>query len=388
LIIKNRMLPRLRAIDFFRRERGALPVNNDHGPLMDTYQRWQGEGLSPELDPRDYDTWCDAFGLDWYSHRVAYNANLPMPYQEAVISETATTITKRLPNGAVQEMNKGYNGCIPHELRPAVTVRAEWDSYKSCMAYDMPLPVATDEQIIKLRQQCDSEEKCYITLAAGSLVGTIRDLLGFQDFVIKVYEDYKWLEDMIETFCRAAEWQVKTFGENNIKIECVHFWEDICFKNGPMMNPEHFKELVVPRYRRVVDLAHSYGYDVVSVDSDGNINALLPLWQRSGVNYLWPLEVQAGMDINKLQPDYADTMFFSGGIHKYRLVDGYDTIAAELERVQPAMKYGNYIPMLDHCVPADVSLKNYIAYLKLRGEILGLVSNGPEYLRLKELFKL
>ena len=104
--------------------------------------------LATELDQRDYDTWCIAFELDKFTRRVTYNAGLPMPYQEGGIAETATTITTRLPCGAIQEMNKGYAGCITHELSPAVTSREEWGNYKSCMACNLPLPKAQMRRLL------------------------------------------------------------------------------------------------------------------------------------------------------------------------------------------------------------------------------------------------
>ncbi|MDD2711109.1 MAG: uroporphyrinogen decarboxylase family protein [Verrucomicrobiae bacterium] len=166
--------------------------------------------------------------------------------------------------------------------------------------------------------------------------------------------------------------QIRAFGENGIPVDNIHFGEDICFKNGPMMNPAHFHEIVVPRYDRVTDLAKRYGYHTVSVDSDGNLTAILEDWLDGGVNFFFPLEVQAGMDVNILQNKYNGKAVWMGGINKYRLAATKKEIAAELERVKLALKGGGYIPTLDHNVPHDVSFKNYLDYLELKQEILGV----------------
>ena len=70
-----------------------------------------------------------------------------------------------------------------------------------------------------------------------------------------------------------------------------------------------------------------------------------------------------------------------GNIHKHRLIGGEKDIAAELLRVKPAMERGGYIPTLDHCCPPDVSFDNYLTYLRLRHEILGLGMGGPDRTR-------
>ena len=166
------------------------------------------------------------------------------------------------------------------------------------------------------------------------------------------------------------------------KFDFGHFWEDICFKNGPIISPTSFREFALPRYRRIADLAQSYGYGQISVDSDGNLDALLPLWLEGGVNLFWPLEVQADMDVNALQERYGGQALWLGGIHKHRLTGGERDIAAELERIRPAVRRGGYIPALDHNCPHDVSFENYLTYLRLRHEILGLGTAAPDRSRI------
>ena len=87
------------------------------------------------------------------------------------------------------------------------------------------------------------------------------------------------------------------------------------------------------------------------------------------------------MDVNVLQNRYPGSTVWMGNIHKHRLTGGEKEIAAELLRVKPAMERGGYIPTLDHCCPADVSFENYLTYLRLRHEILGLGMGGTDRTR-------
>ena len=70
-----------------------------------------------------------------------------------------------------------------------------------------------------------------------------------------------------------------------------HFWEDICFKNGPLINPKVFRQKVGPHYRRITELLHQHGITIVSLDCDGWIDALVPIWLENGVNIMFPIEV-------------------------------------------------------------------------------------------------
>jgi uroporphyrinogen decarboxylase len=372
------MTQRERYRQFTARTRGVPPPNMDNGPLMAAYERWLTEGLNPELDPRRYDEWCDAFGLDRYYLCVSIGGpDRPPLFNEEILEETETTVTRRQCDGSINRDNKGWHKSIPQEIRPAVTCRAEWDRLRDWMDVDGPLLPPDNPGVAKMLEQARVAD-VPVRLNAGSILGTPRNWLGFEEFAMLPYDDPEWFDELIETQCRATERQIRYFGDLRVPLECIHFWEDICFKNGPIVSPNIFREFALPRYRRIVDLAASYGYTQISVDSDGNIEALLPLWIEAGVNLFWPLEVQAGMDINALQERYSGQACWIGSIHKHRLTGGEKAIAAELERVRPAMEQGGYIPTLDHCCPSDVSFDNYLTYLRLRHEILGLGQDVPD----------
>jgi hypothetical protein len=366
---------------FSRGERIA-PPNMDMGPSMPAYERWLSEGLNPGLDPRRYDEWCDAFGLDRYYNCVSVTLPSEPLFTEQIFEETEDTVTLRRSDGSIIQDGKGWHKSIPHELRPAVTNREEWERLKAWIDVDAPLPDPATPEIQAVFDVCRNSTQP-VRLGLSSILGMPRNWLGFEPFLMLAYDDPQWLEDLVETQCRDAERTVRYFGDNGIPLDCLHFWEDICYKNGPMVNPVHFREYALPRYRRVADLAKSYGYDQVSVDSDGNIWALMPHWIEGGVGMLWPLEVQAGMDINEVQEKFLGKCCFMGGIHKHRLSEDEKAIAEELKRVKPAVERGGYIPGMDHNIPMDVSFENFLTYLKLRHEILGLGDGMPDVGRVR-----
>ncbi len=376
------MTPRDRYRQLKRCEPGLQPPNMDHGPLLDTWERWLREGLNPNLDPRDYDAWCEAFGIDRYYCCVSIEPPRQPLFAEEILAESQRTVTRRQADGSIIEENKSTSKTIPHELRPAIVDRDDWERLKAWLDVDGPLPPA-DSPAVQATFQRAREADVPVRLSLGSLVGTPRNWLGFQAFAMLPYDDPEWFEDLLETQCHDAERRVRYFGEAGVPLDCLHFWEDICFKSGPIVSPAIFATYAVPRYRRVVELARAYGYDQISVDSDGNIDALLPHWLEAGVSLIWPLEVQAGMDVNQLQAQYPGRTVWMGGIHKYRLTEGQDAIAAELMRVKPAVDAGGYIPMLDHNCPADVPLDHYLIYLRLRHEILGLGDRLPDETRIR-----
>ena len=52
-----------------------------------------------------------------------------------------------------------------------------------------------------------------------------------------------------------------------------------------------FARLVGPHYRRITDLLNDHGVNIVSLDCDGMIDELIPIWLENGVNTMFPIEV-------------------------------------------------------------------------------------------------
>jgi len=152
----------------------------------------------------------------------------------------------------------------------------------------------------------------------------------------------------------------------------LHFWEDMAYQAGPLISPKIFAELAGEAYARIIRLFKSKGGQIVSLDSDGDIRKLIPLWIQCGVNHLWPMEVKAGMDVAALRQQYGRAFSMRGGIDKFVLFDGPDAMCRELERVAPIVEEGGYMPMIDHSVPPGVTFDNFCRYMELKREILGV----------------
>lgn len=61
-----------------------------------------------------------------------------------------------------------------------------------------------------------------------------------------------------------------------MQFDYGHFWEDICIKNGPLVIPAVFDELIGPWYRKITSLANAHGINIISLDCDGLIDRLIP----------------------------------------------------------------------------------------------------------------
>jgi len=156
------------------------------------------------------------------------------------------------------------------------------------------------------------------------------------------------------------------------QVDEIHLWEDMCYRNGPLISPQHWEAFLGPNYRRIKAFADAHNIPIVSVDTDGNPDLIARSMIESGVNLLFPMEVAAGCDVNAWQEKYP-TLCMLGGIDKRALAQGPEAIDDELARVRPAVEKGRYIPALDHLVPDDVSWTNYCYYAQaLKDLVVGI----------------
>ena len=90
-------------------------------------------------------------------------------------------------------------------------------------------------------------------------------------------DDEDLYREIVDTLCGLGYACAKEVLETGVKFDYAHFWEDICFKNGPLISPDVFREFVGPWYKKITDLTSSYGIEIVSVDCDGMIDSLIPV---------------------------------------------------------------------------------------------------------------
>jgi len=119
---------------------------------------------------------------------------------------------------------------------------------------------------------------------------------------------------------------------------------------------------MLPAYKRFSAFLREMRVKHIIVDTDGNCWNLIPLFLEGGITGLYPMEVAAGMDVVEVRKRYANLQIM-GGIDKRMLARGKKEIDEELEGKIPFMlKRGGYIPHVDHHVPPDVSLENFVYY--------------------------
>ena len=137
-------------------------------------------------------------------------------------------------------------------------------------------------------------------------------------------------------------------------FDFAHMWEDICFKTGPLVAPDVFRAKVGPHYKRVTDLLKKYGIDIVSLDCDGCIDALVPIWLENGVNTMFPIEVGTwNASIEPWRKQYGKETPRRGRDEQGGLRAGSGGHRCRGRAAAPLVELGGYIPCPDHRIAPD-----------------------------------
>lgn len=204
----------------------------------------------------------------------------------------------------------------------------------------------------------------------GGFFGPLRNLMGLENLSYAFYDDISLVEEMMDD---KAELIIAIVDEilKYTHIDYFAFWEDMAYRGGSLLSPNLFRKYMLPRYKKVTEHLRSRGIDLIFVDSDGDISELIPLWLEAGLNGVWPLEVQAGMDVVKLRKQYGKDLLMIGGLDKRALTKDKAAIKEEImSKVPKLISEGGYIPALDHSIPPDVPLENFLYYLQILREVI------------------
>jgi len=357
-----------------------LPIVH-FGYWDETLQKWAAEG---HITRTEAARWRDNNAIDRaVSRRLGFDLNWHAGFQP--ILELRPAFRRRVvacfadgsqhvldKNGAIVLEKPGVVS-IPSELDHLLKGRAEWQRvFRPRMRYNERRLAHAYVKEGPRRLRFDRGGREYLLgsesasprgLYCGSLFGIIRNWLGLVGLSYLTADDPALLQEMIEAVAETCCRGVAAALASGIVFDYGHFWEDICFKNGPLVNPKLFAAMVGPQYLRITRLLNEHGIHIVSLDCDGMIDKLIPTWIENGVNTMFPIEVGTwNASIAPWRALYGRELRGVGGMDKRVFAHDYAAVDAEIERLRPLVELGGYIPCPDHRIAPDAKWENVQYY--------------------------
>ncbi len=350
----------------------------DRAPILDfsfwneTLPIWHEQGLPRHVTRKNSDDFFGMdIGIDAISNATGVIAGLVPAFEEIVLEDRGEEEVCQQKDG-VRVLRRKFMVSIPQHLGHLLVDRASWNEhYKPRLDPSNPARYPADWDA-RIKMWCDPKREHVIALPGGSLYGWLRDWMGLEQVSMVVYDDPAWFEEMVTTVADCIVGTLTRILETGGRFDVCAIWEDMAYNRGPLLSPKHFKQYLVPHYRRIADLLHKHGVDTIWVDCDGKIDQLIPLWLDAGVNCMFPLEIGTwGADPIAYRQRFGKSLLLMGGFDKHILARTQAEIVQEVERLAPLVEEGGYIGFCDHRVPPDVSLENYLFYLETIRRVWG-----------------
>jgi len=204
-------------------------------------------------------------------------------------------------------------------------------------------------------------------IGIGVLYGCISQtpyefVVGMNDFMMMVYEDRDFVEEILE------DSTIHFIKITNTLIEAgVDFiWpaDDIAFKTGLFIPPKIMKEIWIPRMARIIEPALNAGIPVM-FHSDGKIDDVMEDLIDIGVDCVNPMDPY-GVDYADYKARYGDRICLSGNVDiEFPLSKGTPEdvdadVKAHMEVLKPG---GGYVASVSHSVVNYIPHGNVIAYI-------------------------
>ena len=322
-------------------------------------QEWAAQGkISKELalafgrgygDGNEADRELDkilGWDFNWHNTRGAVKGLLP--WFEHKVLEILPDGTQRIQNSSgLIERQKPGNQSIPSEDDYLLKDREAFETlFKPKMQFT---PDRIDLEYWKSFNETRPQD-IPVGLSLGSVLGDIRNMTSVVGMSYLLYdEDEELFADIVDTYAEMQYQCAKAVLETGAKFDFAHYWEDVCFKNGPLIAPSTFEELCAKHYKKRNDLCHEYGIDIISLDCDGVTEALLPTWFNNGVNTMFPIEVGVwGDQFAPARQKFGNEMRGVGGMDKTAFRKDKAAVDVELERMARLASMGGFIPCPDH----------------------------------------
>lgn len=348
-------------LDYMTFKANRRPIFTEiFGPLLGLKEEWAAQGATPE----ELDMSCFRYrqaSTGW----VGVNTGFMGGRDEQILEETDECII------AIDRMGRHVKLCknaatLPLPLDHPVKTMRDWRNIKHHYEFSA-------ERLGKGWEQAAREHIKQGNVLAAGIPGGFdepRQLMGEEELCVAYYEQPELIHDILETIGETAV-KVLDRVSKAVQVDVLSVHDDMAGRSGSLAGPKQISEFIKPYYRRVWDMLATRGARLFQQDSDGDMNGVIPALLDCGINFMFPMEPAANMDIVQVRAKHGARLAMMGGIDKHIIRRTRREIVAELEyKIPPMVATGGCVLALDHRIPNGTPLDNYRFYVDKAWEIL------------------
>ena len=333
------------------------------GPWQDTLERWYREGLPRGADLNEY------FEITpMRLNNISGKTGMWPAFEPRVLSEDEEFTVELDESGRTVRKFKGHTS-MPEWLDFPVKNPADLQKLLDEHWNVDDLSARYTPEWEDTVQAAETRDEI-VLIDGGCYYWSLRAVSGVDGASYLLYDAPELVDELLERVNYVCIEGLKRASKLT-KIDVIGYGEDVAFKTGPLVSPTMFRKLWIPRYRKLMDLAHDLGIHMTWYDSDGDLRQLLPDLIAAGITMTAPCEVAAGMSAPELRRSFGRELRMAGAIDKREIAKGPAAIDAEFARNRAVIEDGGFLPAIDHSVPADVSWANYCYFMEKLKAVVG-----------------
>lgn len=147
--------------------------------------------------------------------------------------------------------------------------------------------------------------------------------------------------------------------------DVIFLGDDYSDKNGPMMSPKMFEEIILPNDAKVVASIKKAGAFCIK-HTDGDIRKIMDWLVGTGLDALGPLEAVPGMEMDNILAKYPGRITVMGNVSVDLLGRGSvaDVVAATKNLLKTVSARGAHIMSSGNTITSAVRPENYVAMVR------------------------
>jgi uroporphyrinogen decarboxylase len=189
-------------------------------------------------------------------------------------------------------------------------------------------------------------------------------ILGFEKSCIYLLQQPKIIEAIMDKVLNVyMEQGLSIFESLGHRVDAIYaFADDLGTQHSLWLSPDHYRQIVKPYHRKIVDFIRKYSTAKIIFHSCGAIFDFIPDLIEIGIDALNPVQTSAdGMEPTRLKSEYGKDLIFWGGIDTQHILPhgSPEDVRTEVRRkIDILSKNGGYVLAPVHNIQPDVPGEN------------------------------
>jgi len=299
---------------------------------------------APAGEPGALEAYLDNFAAFYYRmgySLVKFEQSLAFPSYHLAADDTAPNISR------VRSWNDQHRGVI-----------ASWDDLER---YPWPEVDAFDFSAFEILSRRLPEGMGLMLSHAGGPYEILSALMSYEGLCLAIYDDFALVQAAAEQIGQ----RMLRFYEHLLSLDrvaAIFPGDDMGFRTGTLIGPDHLRALTLPWHKRFAGLAHARGVPYF-LHSCGNLRAIMDdLIAEVGIDGKHSYE-DAIIPVEEFQARYGGRIAVLGGLDVHTLSAGTpaDVRRRARQLIETCAPRGRYAIGSGNSIPSYVPLENYLA---------------------------